>query len=224
MSRPASAKFLYRIIRFERLVQMLKTDEWHFAHPSTWEDPYEIRIKNSLSPALFAQCWCRNGVSDAMWRIYSQDKLGVRIRTNTDRLRAALHTVSRERDIGFRVARVKYVNELQYIALTGKNALDLARRVTFVRASAHLYFKRLAFEHEAETRVVALDLLQPQDAQPRGLRIKLDSRNLIESVLVDPRAPDEYVEAYRHYLKETLNFPGTVRKSSLYRSNEARET
>ena len=33
---------------------------------------------------------------------------------------------------------------------------------------------------------------------------------------MDPRAPDEYVEAYRHYLKDRLNFPGNVEKSTLY--------
>ncbi len=90
MRSTSSRQFLYRITGYERLVETLRTDDWYFAHPSTWEDPYEVRIHNSLSPLLFAQCWCRRGVSDAMWRIYSPNNLGVRIRTQADRLKPAL--------------------------------------------------------------------------------------------------------------------------------------
>ena len=39
---------------------------------------------------------------------------------------------------------------------------------------------------------------------------------LIDSVLFDPRAPDELCDAMQHYLKEVLKFPGKVRKSKLY--------
>jgi len=41
-------------------------------------------------------------------------------------------------------------------------------------------------------------------------------RWLIDSVLVDPRAPDAFFSSYRYYLKDRLNFPGTVSKSGLY--------
>ena len=202
---------------------MLQTGEWYFAHPSTWEDPYEVRVKNNLSNALFAQCWCRKGVSDAMWRIYSQDKLGIRIRINKDRLRDALFEATQHRNIGFRISKIRYINELEYATITAQNRLELERRVTFIRASAHLYLKRPAFEHEAETRVVVADLSQAIDFNPKSFKIKLDTRKLIETVLVDPRAPDEYVEAYKYYLKDKLKFPGSVRKSSLYKSDETRE-
>jgi hypothetical protein len=223
MSTSPTPQFLYRIVRYERLVQMLRTDEWYFAHPSTWEDPYEVRIQNTLSPLLFAQCWCRKGVSDAMWRIYSQDKLGVRIRTRDDRLRSALIASALQTDFGFRVGRVKYVNELEYAVQTAKVEADLAKRVTFTRASAHLMLKRLAFDHEAETRVVVIDLSAQAKDGAKGFKVKLDSKSLIESVLVDPRAPDAFVDSYRHYLKNVLGYKGTVKKSQLYRSDTARE-
>lgn len=223
MRRPGSPQFLYRIVRYERLVEMLQTDEWHFAHPSTWEDPYEVRIQNNLSHRLFAQCWCRKGVSDAMWRIYSPDRLGVRIRTRVDRLHAALHASATQAALGFRTARVKYVNELEYIVRAAKIAADLKTRVTFARASAHLLLKRPAFEHEAETRVVVADLSENAREGTRGFKIKLDSKSLIESVLVDPRAPDAFVDTYRHYLKDVLGFKGAVKKSLLYRSDDRRE-
>jgi hypothetical protein len=223
MSLSALAPFLYRIVSFDRLVQMLETDSWHFAHPSTWDDPYEVWIRNTFSDQLFAQCWCRNGVSDAMWRIYSPDKLGVRIRVQADKLHRALVQASLEKDIGFRMVKVKYVGELEYLVKAGRIAIDLQRRATFTRASAHLFLKRRAFEHEAETRIVACDFSQSELSKPKGFKLNLPTSRLIDSVLVDPRAPNEHVDAYRSYLKNNLKFPGSVKKSQLYRSDESRE-
>ena len=219
-----SDQLLYRIIPFNRLVQMLKANEWHFAHPSEWDDPYETLITSALSDALFAQCWCRKGVSDAMWRIYSQDKVGVRIRTTKQKLQSALFASNAflQGDMGFRIANVKYLNELAYIRQEARIQTDMEKRPTFVRASAHLFLKRLAFEHEAETRVVVFDTRQSFES--KAMKVKLDSRQLIDSVLVDPRAPEEFVEAYRHYLKVKLGYTGSVKKSSLYRTYQSRES
>lgn len=218
-----SDQFLYRIIRFERLVQMLQTDRWHFAHPSAWEDPYETHITNSLSNTMFAQCWCRKGVSDAMWRIYSPDKLGVRIRTTEKKLIVALGEATKKQDMGFRTAKVKYLNPLEYLVHARRIRDGLKTKATFVRASAQLFFKRTAFSHEAETRVVVFDPTQPADADVGGIAIELNTRQLIDSVLVDPRAPEEFVAAYKHYLQEHLKFLGSVKKSQLYQSGVTRE-
>ena len=224
MSHPTPPDhWLYRIIRFDRLVQMLQTDEWHFAHPSSWEDPYETLIRHSLSNAMFAQCWCRKGVSDAMWRIYSPDKLGVRIRTTKQRLELALLQEASARRLGARVSTVKYLSELEYIVRTQTIDLNLKKGFTFVRASAHLFLKRRAFEHEFETRVVVFDPAQAVNAKESAIKVKLDSRKLIDSVLIDPRAPEPFVEAYRYFLRDHLKFLGPVKKSQLYRSSEPRE-
>ena len=223
MTDSKSGEFIYRIIRFEHLVSMLKTNEWHFSHPSSWEDPYENRIKNPLTPFVFGQCWCRNGVSDAMWRIYSPAKIGVRIRVRTARLKEGLLAASKSGEFGFRLEQVKYINELEYSARTAKTLVALASRITFTRATNHLFLKRPAFEHEAETRVHVFDLSKSAKDDAKHFKVQLNSRDLIESVLVDPRAPDEYVEAYAHYLNSRLNFHKSVKKSQLYRSDEKRE-
>lgn len=205
-------------------MQMLETNEWYFAHPSAWEDPYEVRVTNALSNAMFAQCWCRRGVSDAMWRIYSPDKLGVRIRTTESKLKSALLALATKREVGFRIARVKYENEISHMLRDQQQLLEAAKKVTFVRASSHLFLKRLAFEHEAETRVLIFDASQPIDSTAKGLLVELNTRHLIDSVLVDPRAPDEFVAAYQHYLTDVLKFSGPVKKSQLYRSDQKIES
>lgn len=219
----ASENYLYRIVRFDRFVQMLTHDRWSFSHPSEWEDPFERLVANDLTPMMFAQCWCRKGVSDAMWRIYSPDKLGIRIRTTTEKLRNALQPGFVAQQHAFRISNVQYVNEAQYIARAQRMQEELARRQTFLRASAHLFLKRRAFDHEAETRIVLLDTsLQPNTLLKR-VDVQMDTRDLIDSVLVDPRAPDEFVDAYKHHLRQKLGFMGSVKKSQLYRSDDRLE-
>ena len=149
--------------------------------------------------------------------------LGVRIRTTEEKLTTALLQATSKRELGFRIAKVKYVNELEYVVHAARIRAELQSNVTFVRASAHLFLKRVAFSHEAETRVVVFDPSQPMDASASGIKVEVNSRQLIDSVLVDPRAPEEFVAAYSHYLRDHLNFTGSVRKSQLYRSGETRE-
>jgi hypothetical protein len=222
-SSTTSSQYLYRILSFDRLVQMLKTDCWYFAHPRMWPDPFERRVRNPLYSALFAQCWCRKGVSDAMWRIYSPNGLGVRVRTRQALLAQRLLSESLKHTWGIKVKAVRYVSETEYHAINNRNAELNNARVTFTRASAHLFLKRKAFEHEAEVRAVVFDPGQPLDGRTPGLSITMDTRQLIDSVLVDPRAPSEYVEMYSHYLKRVLGFPGRVAKSRLYEEDATRE-
>ena len=202
---------------------MLRDDEWYFAHPSAWEDPYEVRSTNALSNAVFAQCWCRDGVSDAMWRIYSTDRLSIRIRTTEQKLKSALLRACIDQDIGLKIARVQYVNDIEHLLRDETILLSAARKPTFANAVSHLFLKRRAFKHEAETRVLLFDSKQDIDSNVKFIKVKLPTRNLIDSVLVDPRAPDEFVAAYTAYIKGVLKFPGPVRKSQLYRSDVARE-
>ena len=44
-----------------------------------------------------------------------------------------------------------------------------------------------------------------------------------DSILFDPRAPDEIVRAFKFYLKESINFHKSITKSSLYKGLVKRE-
>ena len=219
----SSARHLYRIVPFHRFAQMLRNGQWYFAHPSEWEDPYETRMSNDLSSIMFAQCWCRKAVSDAMWRIYSKDRLGVRLRVNEEALRLALNAAQKTEKIHITLKKVKYINEIQYVTESAKIKRDLSLRVTEARAAKHLFLKRTAFDHEAESRIVLFDYREPPGTTSKGRCIELNTAKLVTSVLIDPRAPDELAEALTLMLKRTLLFPGRVSKSVLYRQNKREE-
>lgn len=206
---------LYRIQSFDRVVQIFEERALYFAHPSSWDDPYETRLRHEASSALFAQCWCRSGVSDAMWRIYSPDRLGVRIRTTDVKLRAAIKEGLRGNGIKYRLRPVEYLKEAELNLKIEELADALKENFDPSRAADALQWKRRAFEHEKETRLIVFR----QKSTPKGeagIKIPIDPHDLIEDILIDPRAPVQFVKAYKLYFQSELKFKGTVSKSRLY--------
>lgn len=89
-------------------------------------------------------------------------------------------------------------------------------------AAKTLFFKRDAFSHESEARVVIYpNRIVKRMEFARGFRVPIDPNELIRVVLVDPRAPDAYVDAYKHYLQSKLGYRRNVLKSMLYSSRES---
>jgi hypothetical protein len=214
--RTASATNLYRIVSFDRAAEIITGRRLYFAHPSTWDDPYEKILKHERARAIFAQCWCRKALSDAMWRIYSPAGLGVRIGTTRQRLNRTLTAAKANHNFNFRVQNVEYLSQGELDAELRRAKRDLAKEYTFENATEPLFLKRLAFDHEQEARVVVYDAQYLKGDPSKGLSIEVDPFELLRSIWIDPRAPDEVVKAYRYYLKEKLGFPGTVEKSGLY--------
>jgi hypothetical protein len=214
---------LYRILGFDRLVQLFQSKQLYFSHPSTWEDPCEKLLEHRLSPNIFAQCWCKSGVSDAMWRIYSPNQLGVRIRTTRHKLRDQLNAASTNNEIRFRIQSVKYKPESVLNYEIEAIADELANSFRLSQAFDSLFMKRRAFKHEAEVRVAIYKKAADSADTPLGVGVTIEPFDLIESILIDPRAPNEYVMAYKHFLKEKIGFTGRVGQSALYAGREPLE-
>lgn len=213
-----SAGKLYRILDFSRAVQIFESKSLHFAHPHVWEDPYEARVEHQCSHAFFAQCWCRLGVSDAMWRIYSPNHMGVRISTTTKKISEAVRASTKPLGYGWKGAPVKYLSQSdlnkEIVKITGA----LRKGFDLNAAGKLLYMKREAFQHESEWRATIycpnLDRAQSQ----KGIAVAIDPHKVIDSILLDPRAPQELVDAFTYYFKEKLKFKGRVARSVLYKS------
>ena len=209
-------KYLYRILDFPRVVQIFEKGELFFAHPSTWEDPYEHH-SHKHSGSLFAQCWSRNAVSDAMWRIYSPHHLGVRIRTTPRELAKAVQTFTRShRGYSWHSKEVEYHKQTplkaKFQVLRSRIDKDLSNGAEL------LYHKRDAFAHEAEWRA-SIFCSEDRPTDPKeGLRVKVDPHEFIGNIFLDPRAPNEIVAAFSFYFKNKLKFEGAVEKSALYRA------
>lgn len=213
-----SSKPLYRIMDFSRVVQIFEKNELYFAKPNTWDDPYEQRLKHSKDHALFAQCWCQLGISDAMWRIYSQNGMGVRISTTVGKLTAVLKSACREKEYRYRVREVTYRSQKSLNFQTAKIVSELRESFDIRRAADILYMKRDAFSHESEWRATLLALSEDRASEKKGLTIPVDPHAFIDRILLDPRAPDELVSAFQFYFKNKLKFKGLVQRSVLYKA------
>lgn len=214
----SSAGRLYRILSFDRAVQIFENHEVHLAHPSSWEDPYEVRLQHEASQKLFGQCWCTRGVSDAMWRIYSPNHLGVRISTSTRKLKAALAAGARSMGGLLRLGDVEYKNQHDVNLEMRAIRSELQTKFSANRAMDALFIKRQAFDHEAEYRAILHLPNASQEDMRNGVKINVNPHKLIDNILLDPRAPKELAAAFAFYFTEKLEYKERVAPSVLYKS------
>ena len=209
---------LYRIMDFERVVQIFKDESLFFAHPSKWRDPYEVRLQHAKSRAIFAQCWCQSGISEAMWRIYSPHGLGVRIATTKEKLEAAAETWAHSKGFHWKGKKVEYEEQATLSARLKEIRDDLATKFVTDRAADALFLKREAFGHEDEWRgVIVCNDLSPKGKARPGIAVPVDPHDLIDSILLDPGAPAELADALGHYFTSKLGYGKPVKPSVLYK-------
>ncbi|MDP2023973.1 MAG: DUF2971 domain-containing protein [Hydrogenophaga sp.] len=212
---------LYRIVPFERAVQLFTRRTLYFSSPRAWDDPYEVAVEHSHSNSMFAQCWSSKSMSDAMWRIYSPNALGIRIGTTRQRIHSELTKALKAGQIGkFSIKDVRYAKS-KVVQTNFRNLSKILEKTSqFEFAVAALTIKRDAFEHEQEVRVVVADDEWSSENNLLGREVQVDPVELVRSILVDPRAPEEYLAAYKHYFEEVLGFKGNVARSGLYATPE----
>lgn len=87
-------KPIFKVLKFDYLLDMFLTKRNTLLNPSNWDDPYEnlflnsevefksgLCLKSELGKSIFCQSWSSLKESDAMWRIYSPDNNSVKIST-----------------------------------------------------------------------------------------------------------------------------------------------
>ncbi len=218
-----SAVHLYRIMDFSRVVQIFERKELYFANPSTWDDPYEQLIKHSKDHALFGQCWSRSGTSDALWRIYSSNGMGVRISTTEDQLRAVIRAGIKGKGYKQRVEEVEYVSQQDLNAKAKEVAASLKDIFNIGEAVNMLYVKRRPFSHENEWRATLYCPSVVKAEGKKGMTIPVDPHAFINRILLDPRASDELISAFKFYFKSKIGFKGEVARSVLYKKPKGYE-
>jgi hypothetical protein len=95
---------IYRIFSISRFKELITTNELVLVNPYKWDDPFEnfflkanavdengaLVSLGDIARKWYGQCWTFNPESDAMWRIYSCQKDGVRVSTTVRRLFSVL--------------------------------------------------------------------------------------------------------------------------------------
>lgn len=225
-------KAIYRYSDFARIVQMFQKQEITMVIPGKWDDPFENYITNPMykhsdgssskliiTSVLHGSCWTSKSVSDAMWRIYSPDKIAVRVKSTPELLGNALASgLKKHSDSNWFIGKVQYLSQKKILHKAELFASRILNDQSEIAAAKCLLLKRSSFSHEQEIRAFVFD--RHRKSQKGILKIKIDPHEVIQSVLVDSRAPDEWLDIYSTYLKEKLGFKGKVSKSILYKPLE----
>jgi hypothetical protein len=168
---------------------------------------------------VFAQCWSRRGVSDAMWRIYSPTHFGVRVKVRRTTLLEQLGEAKSSGRFQSRIiGAVKYRRQSEIDLEHKKLVQELSVNYEPKKALNSLMYKRNAFNHEAETRVLLHAMGVPESQ--KGICVPIEPHALVETILADPRMPDPIYEAFSYYIKNKVHFNGRFGKSTIYSARD----
>lgn len=223
---------IYRIISCERFSQLFESRKNTLVKPKLWEDTFEnLALKSILKYSngtevcldaherLYGQCWTTSKASDAMWRIYSPNKNGIRIRTTIRNLLSSLdlantNSAMTESCIG----KVEYKSETAIMSQARKSFTQDGR-ITFGSLFQSLLVKRRAFEHEKEIRLIYLDWGH-RLPDKNIYSYDINPHELITQIMIDPRMTYDEFKKLKNEIKQTTGYKGKIKRSLLYRLPE----
>jgi len=97
---------IFRIISFDRMIEILESKKNTLTRPAKWDDPFEalisfVNVEDSLdypvksfASYIYAQCWTFSEENDLLWRVYSPERDGIRIRSTPSKLLKSLNKSS----------------------------------------------------------------------------------------------------------------------------------
>lgn len=219
------AKSVYRIMHFDHLAEWFETGRYPLLSPDKWEDPFEKLLKEAVFPSdqevpytkgqMFGLCLTRDGISDALWRVYSPIQYGIRVRTTPERLAKAIsdapelaggRTFIGEVEYSYSTALVQHAKEIREQLIATQDTALVART---------MLLKRKPFAYEKEVRVI--HLTNQQASSDGKLFFSIDPHEVIQSILIDPRAPEYRFKALQRYFAHVAEFKGSISQSSIYK-------
>jgi len=221
-------KPIYRIMPINRFLQLLEVKKLTLVKPKKWDDPFENALLNcdvitadgeiasfAAKDSVYGQCWTFHRETDAMWRIYSHNKDGIRVTTTPRKLLEALNKAEPKfHNIRCFIGKVSYLetedllDTLQSINLFATNGSGIAES---------LLYKRTAFAHEREIRLIYTG---DDDACVSDVfQFDIDPKNLFSRLVFDPRMDENLRNAYKLAIKAD-GYDIRIMRSTLYDAPE----
>jgi hypothetical protein len=219
---------IYRVFSIERLLEIFSKKSLVLVKPKKWDDPFENFILKSkiefangeqahiaFANSIFGQCWSHLEESDAMWRIYSPTKSGVKVKTTPRKLRAALAAHVKKPEISAFIGKVRYRPSTELIGMV-TDRVRMQNKIFDTSGKGHaetLLFKRDEFSHEQEVRIIYSG--NDIEASIDTFSFCIDPHSLLEEIVFDPRMDKNLVSVFTAHFK-TISFSGGVKRSQLY--------
>lgn len=223
----------YRTISYTRLIELFTTKKNTLVKPRLWEDTFENfvlksklrnetgqQIEYDIHNRMYGQCWTLEKSSDAMWRIYSSNKDGIRIRTTIDQLLGSLCSATIDRaSCEHCIGKVEYLREAELVK-RAKNTFTPHGEITFGNLFSSLLLKRRAFRHENEVRLMFCDWAEGAGENDL-LRYDIEPHELITQIMIDPRVSYEQFKLIEQGIRQRTAYQGEIKRSLLYRLPES---
>lgn len=219
---------IYRVYNCQRLLSLFEEKKNTLVKPALWDDPLENFILHTAAKSLsgntrydfearnrfYGQCWSLIEESDAMWRIYSSDKMGIKVKTTIRKLFNSLLDFSQPNFGECFIGKVKYIeSDLLRKRLEDKSWLH-AEANTYEGQAASLLFKRLEFTHENEVRLL---FLGDRNLTGTVFQYPVDPSDLFDEIQFDPRISSDMFKVFEFYFREKVFYNKPVVQSELYK-------
>lgn len=214
------------------LEYVLKGHKLFINKVSSWDDKYEnfllksnFNIDNKIGDiqdlcnGIFGQSWTTSNETDALWRIYSKDRYGIRIKTNARKLFDALY-VDDVCMANVWLGKVKYgymSSFVKYFSRKFAEDSNLMSTINEIIAESE-FMKRKEFEHEEEFRIIfMLDTQQAnQYSNFKRLAFNINLDDFIEEYCLDPRLKPYECDLFRLTLADLGVNSYKITRSTLY--------
>lgn len=221
-----------KYIPLRYILVLLKEKRMILKPVTSWEDPYEnfflkeqfvregdlnksysTSVEN-LIKGLYGMSWSLQKETDSLWRIYSQDKLSIRITTTVEQLATTVCSEENKWDIW--IDKVHYLTEDEINAWLNKCVETETIGQFANKMSESFFIKRNAFIAEKEFRVIVNYNDSKKRIQPSFICYMIDPDSFISEFVIDPRLTKYEYEAVKAALIEAGAKESAIRQSTLY--------
>lgn len=248
---------IYRIIDYDRLIEMIESKENLLSRPSLWDDPFENLLRHAriqgqsslydypgvFGESIYAQCWSFSEENDLLWRAYSQNKDGVRLKSTPKRLLESVVGSERVIEINTNpetetdfVENFKkeleieevisehisvFIGKVQYLKIE-----EIKKYLSYISLSAKyqdiirsVFIKREPFQDEREVRLGISYSNSFYANNPEWIENRfsydIDINQLIDEIVFDPRISNYKFRGLKMVLLE-LGYINEISRSSIY--------
>lgn len=224
---------IYRIYQCDRFLDLIETRTDALISPSKWEDPWEnFLFKNnvvgnngeviSIEPlykSFYGQCWTMNCDSDAIWRIYSKNRSGIRVSTTVGKLLKNYWQVGNNPELKYLIGAVEYKDrqEMQEFArkVSGTGLDNYLMGGSLFKFAETFLMKREGFSHEREVRMIFCEDSN-ENIGVCGIAKFAFNLDMLDEVALDPRLKLDEFERRREKIIKKSGYTKEIVQSDLY--------
>jgi hypothetical protein len=223
---------IYRVYPIDRLTQLFTDKRNTLVKPLMWDDPFENLVFqqtatltngqtvsfDSIREKFYGQCWTLNTEeTDALWRIYSPNKDGVRVKTTLRKLFDSFYDPTYKwAMIAFYIGKISYETSAEIKSFfENPENLEMIFDTSGQGSVQTLLVKRTEFKHENEVRLIYSANSETDDTTKNIYQYDFNPNNILDELLFDPRF-DDGIFASKTVEFRANGFTKTIEKSKLY--------